>query len=88
MRLLRIEKSENGKPVVVVEESRTSGFWWWEKEVKKETKYLVSGERVRGFWKWLKLPDLILVGDSMSFQLNAWYRESFEFEHIERKINE
>lgn len=75
MRLIRVETSENGKPIAVVEESKTTGMLWWKKEFKEETKYLASKERPKGYWEWLRMPDLELVGSHFSFQLDAWYNE-------------
>jgi len=74
MRLARMEQDGSGKPVAVVEKTRKGGFLWL-REIPYEERYLLARKLCPGYWSWLKLPDLELVPDGMSFQLDAWYRE-------------
>ena len=56
-----------GKAVITAEESK---FVFW----KKQTKFVAQEEFTKGYWRWLELPNLTLVPDELSFQLDAWNR--------------
>ena len=64
---MRMIKKEiiNGKSVITTEKSK---FRFW----KKEQKFVAQKEFPKGYWTWLELPNLTLVPDSLSFQLDEW----------------
>ena len=57
-----------GKAVITIE--RRFLFW------KFQTKYVAQKEFPKGYWTWLELPNLTVVDDILSFQLDAWNRLS------------
>lgn len=59
-----------GKPVVITSKKSWFGF------KSKTVKFLCSENYVSTYWKWLKLPEMILVPDNMSFQLDEWYNNN------------
>lgn len=66
--VMRMVKKEviNDKSVITTE----SKFLWW----KNEQKFVAQREFPKGYWTWLELPNLTLVPDSLSFQLDEWNR--------------
>ena len=55
-----------GKSVITTE----SKFLWW----KTQTKFIAQREFPKGYWTWLELPNLTIVPDNLSFQLDKWNR--------------
>ena len=37
-------------------------------------KFFANERRVADYWRWVELPDKILVNDELSFQLDTWLR--------------
>ena len=60
------EVKENGHIILTCEKSTVFGL------IKKEVQYLATEEYPSGYWNWRKLPNKVLVGDDMSFQLDSW----------------
>ena len=42
---------------------------------KRERKFVAQSRLCKGFWSWLELPNLTIVPDGISFQLDAWNNE-------------
>ena len=68
MKFKRLQKDGPGRYVLVC--SRRLLFW------EKDVKFLATREYPPGYWSWLSLPNLKLVGGCLSFQLDAWCREA------------
>jgi hypothetical protein len=47
-------------------------FWKW----RLLRRYKAVREFPPGHWDWLKMPNMIIVGTTMSFQLDAWRKEA------------
>lgn len=54
----------NDKTIITTE---TNG--WFRKKIRK---FEAQEESPKGYWKWLELPDHLLVDGVLSFQLDAW----------------
>ena len=62
-----ISKVIIGGKTVITTENR---FLFW----KTQTKFIAQKESPKGYWTWLELPNLTLVPDNLSFQLDEWNR--------------
>ena len=63
MRFKALERHGDGRPILVMERS-ILGF------IKFPKRFLAAKEIAIGFYTWLSLPDLELVGDAASFRLD------------------
>lgn len=63
MKALKIEQVD-GETEITVE----SGTWIF----KKITVYRTIGCYVGEFFKWVEMPDKIMVGGTLAFQLDTW----------------
>ena len=66
MKMVGNRKDEKGRTIITVE-----SFLF-----KKKTDYLAREEIVTEFYDWVKLPHKTIVPDSISFQLDAWKKDS------------
>lgn len=70
-RPLKIERSQDGKIVrVIVEERTPSWLPYLGRETVQQREY--EGRWRIASWEWLEMPHRTIVGDRMSFQLDAW----------------
>lgn len=66
MRCININRELGKFPIITVEHK----FLF----IKRIMKYQSQGILVGDFHRWVELPEKILVGGQMSFQLDAWLR--------------
>jgi hypothetical protein len=79
MRAIKIE-TVDGKTIITTEEvvEKEKTIWRLFRKpvivpaVVKHCRYMAADRIAGNFWRWLELPDKKLVGDSKSFQLDAW----------------
>jgi len=65
---MRCVKVEKGEEIIITVERK---FLW----MRKHTQY--KGQPItHSFYRWMKLPELTLVDDRLSFQLDAWFRNA------------
>ena len=67
MKFVSLEYDEKDRAIITVD----SSFLFF----KKQTKYLAVEKYVTEFYKWVKLPNKILVGDTLAYQLDTWLKE-------------
>lgn len=66
-----------GKTVITTEEETKPAreaflFWKAKPPVIKMRKFVAAEQIVGNYYRWLEMPDNMIVGDSLSFQLDAW----------------
>jgi hypothetical protein len=73
-KLIQRETDEHGRSILTVEVSMSI---FGIEVMRKENKFLAGSAIIEGkYWGWLRLPGYTLVEDGLSFQLDAWERES------------
>ena len=70
MRCVGIEFDEKKKPVLLIEEKK-----WFRRKI---TKYIAYNRITGNFYEWLELPEMIIVPDVLSFQLDVWLEQETE----------
>lgn len=60
---------KDGNIILTVEDELFFGL------IKKQTQYIGTREFPKGYWDWRLLPNKTLIGDRMSFQLDAWNKD-------------
>lgn len=65
MKATNIEIGKDGKTIITTETSRFL-------RKPKIRKFVASEKIVGNYYKWLELPDNLLVTDLLSFQLDSW----------------
>ena len=80
MRATKIETS-NGKTIITTETKRLI-------LKPKVRSFIATEEYPTGYWNWLELPDKTLVGDRLSFQLDAWMRDASNADLRQDAVNE
>jgi len=63
---LKQKKEVDGNTVLVCENIYLFGL------IKREVSFVAGREFPTGYWQWLKLPDRLIVGGPLSYQLDAW----------------
>ena len=71
-----ISREVIGKEILIVTETKVL-FW------KKIRKFKSQGKYLPDYWKWVEMPDRLLVGDRISFQLDVWAREDAQIRLLE-----
>ena len=67
MRLIRTEE-QKGKTIFITETKRL----FFKPKIRR---FLAQSELTSNYWRWLELPDKLIVSDNLSLQLDAWMRE-------------
>ena len=62
----------DGNTIITIEMRRTTGVLCWKKETVETRRFKAVACIADDYWRWLELPDMRLVPDSLSFQLDAW----------------
>lgn len=59
-------------PVLTIEETKTVGALFWKKDITETRKFRATNRIAGKFWTWLEYPNMTLVPDYLSFQLDEW----------------
>ena len=72
MKPIDIKNLNDGLTIITTETKRIKGMLWWKKEVIYIREFKAVKRIAGDYWTWLELPDMKLVPDDLSFQLDAW----------------
>ena len=78
---MRVEKVEREGKIIVIT-TLTDRKFLCIKLKPLERKFIATKEYSKGYWNWMELPNNEIVGDSLSFQLNAWLELDEIFETL------
>ena len=69
MRAIKKETNEKGHIILTCEYSILFGLF------KPKKKFIATEQTFKKYWNWRSLPNKMMVGDSMSFQLDSWCKD-------------